>query len=106
LGSARARAVSAALDCVKDRKWGSSVGVDGLSLGGAGVLSRSEHSGFDTIVVEAVFPDIHYAILNRLTDRFGILGYALEPMLEVQLVIRLHEWPSELAPIEEWGPQS
>jgi pimeloyl-ACP methyl ester carboxylesterase len=100
-GKRESSAVSAALGWVKAQRKGGRIGVDGLSLGGASVLLRREHSGFDAIVVEEVFPDIHRAILNRLTDRFGILGYALEPMLEAQLVVRLHEWPSELAPINE-----
>jgi pimeloyl-ACP methyl ester carboxylesterase len=102
-GNRESMAVTAALEWVKARRKGGRVGVDGLSLGGAGVLLRKQHVGFDAIVVEEVFPDIHRAILNRLTDRFGALGYVLEPLLEVQLVLRLHEWPSDLAPVREIG---
>lgn len=102
-GQRESAAVSAALQWVRAKKPGARVGVDGISLGGAAVLLREEHTGFDAIVVEAVFPDIHRAILNRLTDRFGFLGYGLEPLLEVQLVLRLHEWPHELSPVDEVG---
>jgi len=100
-GKRESAAVSGALRWVRDKKSQKRVGVDGVSLGAASVLLREEHVGFNAIVVEAVFPDIHRAILNRLTDRFGILGYALEPLLSVQLIARLHEWPSELAPVNE-----
>lgn len=102
-GQRESAAVSAALQWVRARQPGVKVGVDGVSLGGAAVLLREEHTGFDAIVVEAVFPDIHRAILNRLTDRFGFLGYVLEPLLEVQLVLRLHEWPHELSPVNQVG---
>jgi uncharacterized protein len=100
-GKRESSAVSAVLAWVKSRKKDGRVGVDGVSLGGASVLLRAEHSGFDAIVVEAAFPDIHRAILHRLKDRFGIIGYGLEPLLRVQLIARLSEWPSELAPINE-----
>lgn len=100
-GKRESSAVSAALGRVRAKGKGGRVGVDGLSLGGAGVLLRGEHVGFDAIVVEAVFPDIRSAILNRLTDRFGVFGHLLEPLLSVQLVLRMHEWPGELAPIDE-----
>jgi pimeloyl-ACP methyl ester carboxylesterase len=100
-GTRESSAVSEALRWVRANKPGKRVGVDGVSLGGASVLLRQEHIGFDAIVLEAVFPDIHRAILNRLTDRFGALGYALEPLLTIQLITRLHEWPSDLEPINQ-----
>ena len=100
-GGRESAAVSGALGWVRARVPGSKVGVDGLSLGGAAVLLRREHTGFDAIVVEAVFPTIHRAILNRMTDRFGLLGYAAEPLLEIQLILRLQEWPGDLAPVEQ-----
>jgi pimeloyl-ACP methyl ester carboxylesterase len=38
--------------------------------------------------------------LNRLTDRFGILGYAMEPAFLAQIVLRLGVWPGSLSPVD------
>ncbi len=40
----------------------------------------------------------HAGRLQPLSRRFT---YVLDPLLEIQLVLRLHEWPSELAPIDQ-----
>jgi pimeloyl-ACP methyl ester carboxylesterase len=93
-------AVSGALAWVRSHSKNTRVAVDGVSLGGAGVLLRTENSGFNAVILEEVFPNIHRALLNRLTDRFGILGYALEPPFLAQIVLRLKEWPGSLSPVD------
>jgi pimeloyl-ACP methyl ester carboxylesterase len=95
--------ISGALDWVRAHAKNARVAVDGLSLGGAGVVLRRENFGFDAVILEAVFPDIHRALLNRLTDRFGIIGYALEPAFLAQIVLRLNEWPGSLSPTDRIG---
>jgi pimeloyl-ACP methyl ester carboxylesterase len=92
--------VSGALDWIRAHAKNARVAVDGVSLGGAGVVLRTENSGFDAMILESVFPDIHRALLNRLTDRFGIIGYALEPAFLAQIVLRLNEWPGSLSPTD------
>lgn len=99
-GSHEGASISAALAWVRSHCRNVRVAADGVSLGGAGVLLRSENAGFDAVVLEAVFPDIHRALLNRLTDRFGVLGYVLEPAFLAQIVLRLGEWPSSLSPVD------
>jgi uncharacterized protein len=97
-GPHEAAAVSGALYWVRENSKDRRIGVDGVSLGGAGVLLRSENSGFDVVILEAVYPDIHRAPLNRLTDRLGIIGYILEPPFLAQLILRLRESPASLSP--------
>jgi pimeloyl-ACP methyl ester carboxylesterase len=92
--------ISAALGWVRSHSANARVAVDGVSLGGAGILLRSDITGFDAVILEAVFPDIHRALLNRLTDRFGALGYLLEPAFLGQVVLRLGEWPGSLSPVD------
>ena len=92
-------AVSAALLWIKRSNPNSLVGGDGLSLGGAGILLRTDNTGFDAIVLEAVFPDIRRALLNRLSARFGWFGSLLEPLFELQLRARLGLDPEQLRPV-------
>jgi len=91
-------AVSAALKWIKVNNPNCLVGADGLSLGGAGILLREENSGFDAVVVEAVFPDIRRALKNRLSARFSWIGPLLEPLFIVQLKVRLGLDLDQLSP--------
>ena len=97
-GPHEAASISGALDWVRAHSKNPRVAVDGVSLGGAAVVLRTANTGFDAVILEAVFPDIHRALLNRLTDRFGIIGYALEPAFLAQIILRLNESPGSLSP--------
>jgi hypothetical protein len=48
------------LDWIRAHTKNARVAVDGVSLGGAGVVLRTENSGFDAVILEAVFPDIDF----------------------------------------------
>src|SRR5437773_1208369 len=69
------------------------------SLGGAAVLLSPQPSGFDAVVLEAVYPRVARAIENRIRIRLGPLAPALTPLLLVQLQPRLHISPRDLEPI-------
>ena len=99
-GSHEGASISAALDWIRAHAKNPRVAVDGVSLGGAGVVLRPENSGFAAVILEAVFPDIHRALLNRLTDRLGVIGYVLEPAFLAQIILRLDEWPGSLSPTD------
>jgi uncharacterized protein len=75
------------------------IGVIGRSLGGAAVLLGPQPSGFDAVVLEAVYPRVARAIENRIRIRLGPLAPALTPLLLVQLKPRWHLSPRDLEPI-------
>ena len=56
-------------------------------------------SGFDAVVLEAVYPRVAGAIENRIRIRLGSLASVLTPLLLVQLQPRLHISPRDLEPI-------
>ena len=95
--------VAAARDWIRQKAPGRRVGVVGCSLGGASVLLGPQPSGFDAVVLEAVYPSISRAVENRVRIRLGPLAPILSPLLLMQLEPRLHIAPSELEPIRSIG---
>lgn len=98
-----------AADVVSAREWikraapGRRIGVIGCSAGGAAILLGSQPSGFDAVVLEAVYPRISRAVENRIRIRLGPLASLLTPLLLMQLQSRLHISSSELEPIHSIG---
>jgi alpha-beta hydrolase superfamily lysophospholipase len=92
-------------DVVAARNWikltapGRKIGVVGCSLGGASVLLAPQPSGFDAVVLEAVYPRISRATENRIRMRLGFLAPVLTPLLLMQLEPRLHITAADLEPI-------
>ena len=78
----------------------SSVGVIGISLGGAAAVLAADKLDADALVVEAVFTDIRKATANRLQTRLGGVGSALSSALLWQLEPRTGIPVSAVAPIE------
>jgi uncharacterized protein len=76
------------------------IGVVGCSLGGAAVLLGPQPSGFDAVVLEAVYPRLTRAVENRIRIRVGPMAPVLAPLLLMQLEPRLHIAPSDLEPIK------
>jgi fermentation-respiration switch protein FrsA (DUF1100 family) len=65
-------------------------------LGGASVLLAPQPSGFDAVVLEAVYPRIAQAVEERIR-------MVLTPLLLMQLEPRLHISASDLEPIRSIG---
>jgi len=99
MGSRESGDVRAALGWLKRTVPSRRIGVIGCSLGGAAVLLSPQPSGFDAVVLEAVYPRVARAIENRIRIRLGPLAPALTPLLLVQLQPRLHISPRDLEPI-------
>jgi uncharacterized protein len=99
LGSRESADVRAALEWLKRTAPSRRIGVIGCSLGGAAVLLGPQPSGFDAVVLEAVYPRVAGAIENRIRLRLGPLAPMLAPLLLVQLQPRLHISPRDLEPI-------
>src|SRR4029453_9272179 len=100
LGAREAADVRAALEWLTNTAAPSGrIGVIACSLGGAAVLLGPQPSGFDAVVLEAVYPRVAGAIENRIRIRYGPLAPVLAPLLLVQLQPRLHISPGDLEPI-------
>ena len=99
LGSRESADARAALEWLKSVAPSRRIGVIGCSLGGAAVLLGPQPSGFDAVVLEAVYPRVVGAVENRIRIRLGPLAPVLTPLLLVQLQPRLHVSPRDLEPI-------
>lgn len=95
--------VVAARDWIRQKAPERRIGVIGCSLGGASVLLGPQPSGFDAVVLEAVYPRISRAVENRIRTRLGPLAPLLTPLLLMQLQPRLHIALSDLEPIRSIG---
>jgi uncharacterized protein len=102
-GLRESRDVTAARDWIRQKAPARRIGVIGCSLGGASVLLGPQPTGFDAIVLEAVYPQISRAVENRVRIRLGGFAPIVTPLLLMQLEPRLHIAPSELEPIRSIG---
>ena len=103
LGWRESADVHAALAWLRRTAPSRRIGVIGCSLGGASVLLGPQPSGFDAVVLEAVYPRVDRAVENRIRIRLGPLAPLLAPLLTVQLQPRLHVSPRDLEPIRSIG---
>jgi uncharacterized protein len=103
LGYRESRDVLTARDWIRSQAPERRIGVIGVSMGGASVLLAPQPSGFDAVVLEAVYPRIGRAVENRIRMWLGPLAPVLNPLLLVQLQPRLHISESDLEPIRSIG---
>jgi len=94
--------VLAAVQYLKARIPGQPVAVIAVSLGGAATLLAGplEVQG---VVLEAVYPSIDRAVINRLRMRIGPFAPVVAPLLLAQLRPRLHLRAADLKPAEHIG---
>ena len=74
LGLRESKGVQAARTWIRQKHPGQPVAAIGVSLGGASILLGPSPSGFDAVVLEAVYPDAGQALQNRMAMRFGVLA--------------------------------
>ena len=103
LGAREATDVRAAFDWLRAAAPTRRIGVIGRSLGGAAVLLGPQPSGFNAVVLEAVYPRVGRAIENRIRIRLGPLAPVVAPLLTIQLRPRLHLSLHDLEPIRSIG---
>jgi pimeloyl-ACP methyl ester carboxylesterase len=99
LGLRESDDVRVALGWLKRTAPSRRTGVIGCSLGGAAVLLGPQPSGFDAVVLEAVYPRLAGAVENRIRMRLGPLAPVFTPLLLAQLQPRWHISPRDLEPI-------
>jgi len=90
----------AAIRYLRRRVPGQRVGAIGASLGGAACLLGRQPLDVDALVLEAVYPDVRQAAMNRLRLRFGPMGEWLAPVLTIPLETRLGIRAGDLRPID------
>jgi len=91
--------VRAAVGFARREHPNESIGVIGVSLGGAAAVLASP-LGIDALVIESVYPNIRDAIHNRVAARLGPLAAVPAALLLVQLKLRFGISPSALRPID------
>ncbi|MEO6104626.1 MAG: alpha/beta hydrolase [Pseudoxanthomonas sp.] len=101
LGLRESVGVQLAREWVHRKRPGNLVGAIGVSLGGASILLGPSPSGFDAVVLEAVYPDARRALRNRIAMRLGtIAAQLLGELLEIQVQPRLGISLDRLRPID------
>ena len=100
-GHLEALDAESAFDYLQDRLCNPSVGVIGVSLGGASALLGKVKLKAKVLILESVYPSIEEAIDDRLKIYFGSLGSYFSPLLTLQLKPRLGIGVDDLKPIEQ-----
>ena len=90
-----------AYDYLQDRLCNPTIGIIGVSLGGASALLGEVKSKAKVMILESVYPSIEEAIENRLTMRLGVVSFYFSPLLTLQLKPRLGVGVEGLKPIEQ-----
>ena len=98
-GWLEARDAQAAVEFARTSFPGEAVGYLGVSQGGAAALLASPPLPVQALIVEAVYPTLRSAVVDRLAIRVGFLAPLLAPLLLVQIEPRLGVSPDEVAPI-------
>ena len=78
-----------------------SIGIIGVSLGGAAALLGEVAKKANALIIEAVYPTITDAVHNRLSMYLGNMGHYLSPLLLWQIKPRLGVDPEALTPINQ-----
>ncbi|MGI9303010.1 MAG: alpha/beta hydrolase [Gammaproteobacteria bacterium] len=88
-----------ALEYLQSRVFGRSVGVIGVSLGGAAALLGATPVQADALVLESVYSSFERAVQNRIAIRLGDFGRYLAPLLLWQVEPRLGIPLESLSPV-------
>jgi fermentation-respiration switch protein FrsA (DUF1100 family) len=90
----------AAYSWLNNKLTNKTIGVIGVSLGGAATLLGEVSKQAKALILESVYPTIEEAIANRLRLRLGSLGKSVMPLLTWQIEPRLGFKTEQLRPIE------
>jgi fermentation-respiration switch protein FrsA (DUF1100 family) len=80
---------------------GEPVAAIGSSLGGAACVLGRTPIQVDALVLEAVYPDLHQAVKNRLQLHLGPAGAWLAPLLTLQIRPRMGIDVNDLRPVDK-----
>lgn len=91
--------VKAAVEFAHTEYPDETIGVLGISLGGASAVLAAPMN-IEALILESVYPDIEAAVHNRVAKRLGLFGKLPAELLLAQLEPRLGISSSELKPID------
>lgn len=91
---------NAAFDFLNEKLRNKSIGVIGVSLGGASAVMSDVLIKADAMVLESMYPTLRKAVENRIAMKIGGWGKFLSPLLTLQLTPRLGFSHHQLKPIE------
>jgi len=91
--------VVSAVNYAKQHHPGEPLGIVGFSMGGAATL-LSKVTGIDGLVLEAAYPTIRLAILNRVKAKVGRAAFLPAQMLLLQFAPRMGVSHTEMRPID------
>jgi fermentation-respiration switch protein FrsA (DUF1100 family) len=92
--------VVSAVEFARRRHPSESIGVIGVSLGGASAVLGSPLD-IDALVIESVYPDLRSAIQNRVVIKLGAMYWLPSQLLLASLQLRTGISPSSLRPIDQ-----
>lgn len=99
-GAREALDVAAATAQLQALAPGEKLGVIGTSLGAAAFVLSDLHPEYHAAVLEALYPTIEDAVVDRLRIRLGAAGELLAPLLIAQIRPRLGIDPEVLRPLD------
>ena len=90
----------AAVSFLRSQEPMGKIGYLGVSQGGAAALIGTPPLEVQALILEAVYPTLREAIVDRIRIRLGPLAPLLAPLLLAQIEPRLGVDPDSIAPIE------
>lgn len=91
--------VKTAIEFLKSKNC-QKIGAIGVSLGGASILLGNKPANLDAVILEAVYPSIDQAVINRIEQRLGTFAAnILAPTLYYQIPLRQDISLNSLKPI-------
>ncbi len=91
----------AAFEYLNNRLTVKSIGVIGMSLGGASALLGETAERADAVIIEAVYPTLADAAKDRLEMRLGKAGRLFSPLITGQMKLRIDVSSNFLRPIDK-----
>ncbi len=91
----------AAFEYLNNRLTVKSIGVIGMSLGGASALLGEAAEQADALIIEAVYPTLVDAAKDRLEMRLGKIGRLFSPLITGQMKLRIGVSSNFLRPIDK-----
>ncbi len=99
-GYLESKDAEAAFTYLKNQLTKKTIGVIGVSLGGAAAILGDVSVRADALVLESVYSTLRKAVQNRMSIHLGKFGLYLSPLISWQIEPRLGFNPNQLSPIE------
>jgi len=99
-GYLESKDAEAAFTYLENQLTKKTIGVIGVSLGGASAILGDVSIRANALVLESVYPTLRKAVQNRMSIHLGNPGSHLSPLILWQIKPRLGFYPDQLSPID------